>query len=178
MLKLLDAMKSGPAWLSDRLPKMSESGAEKRELLGLLDESVLFHGVPQATLLNLVQQSMRISLKQGEQLLAPGMQNEYVYVILAGQLSVHLVPENADQPIALLNAGDCVGEMSVLMNSDVSAWVAAESDCQLLAIGYSTFWQLLKGSNEAALNMVNILVKRIRAGNEAITQSRSAGSAR
>lgn len=175
MHRLIEAVKNSPAWISSRLPLMGESGAEKRELLELLDQSVLFHGVPQPTLMKLVQEAMRISLRQGEQLLSPGKRNEHVYVILAGQLSVHLEPENADQPIALLNSGDCVGEMSILLNSGVSAWVTAEADSQLLAISYSAFWQLLKGSNEAALNMVNILVKRIRAGNEAIVQSRSSG---
>jgi hypothetical protein len=42
-----------------------------------------------------------------------------------------------------------------------------------LAIGNSSFWGLIKGSNDAALNMLNILVQRIRTGNEVMADSLS-----
>lgn len=118
-------------------------------------------------------QAIQISLDQGERLLSPGIRNEHVYVIISGQLSVHLSLSNLDEPLAILNPGECVGEMSVLLDSSVSAYVIANSDCQLLAIGYSSFWSLIKGSNESARNMLNILVQRIRMGNEAIADTLS-----
>jgi diguanylate cyclase (GGDEF)-like protein len=84
---------------------------------------------------------------------------------------VHLTLANLDEPLAVLNPGECVGEMSVLVDSDVSAYVLARIDCQLLAIGYSSFWALIKGSNDSARNMLNILVQRIRMGNEVIADT-------
>ena len=172
MTRLLDAVKSGPAWISNMIPgKMDKAAAEKRETLELLDQSVVFRGVSRHLLSSLISQSIRINLKEGELLLAPGRQNEHVYIILSGKLNVHLTPDGDAQLIAILNPCDCVGEMSVLLNSDVSAYVTAGADSQLLAIGYSAFWNLLKSSNEAALNMLNILVKRVRAGNEAIAHA-------
>lgn len=140
-------------------------------ILGLLEKSTLFRGIPQSILTPLVKQSMQMSLKQGEKLLSPGEFNEYVFIILTGQLSVHLTSSSQEEPIAILNPGECVGEMSVLVDRKVSAYVMANTDCQLLAIGYSAFWGLLKGSNDAALNMINILVQRIRAGNEIMADS-------
>ena len=106
-------------------------------------------------------------------LVHPGLiaMNEHVYIIVSGQLSVHLSLSNLDEPIAILNPGECAGEMSVLVDSIVSAYVIANTDCQLLAIGYSPFWSLIKGSNDAALNMLNILVQRIRMGNEVIADT-------
>lgn len=142
-------------------------------LLELLDKSPLFRGIPHKILAPIFKQAIQISLDQGERLLSPGIPNEHVYVIISGQLSVHLSLSNLDEPLAILNPGECVGEMSVLLDSTVSAYVIANSDCQLLAIGYSSFWSLIKGSNELARNMLNILVQRIRMGNEAIADTLS-----
>lgn len=140
-------------------------------LLALLDKTALFRGIPHSVLVPLIKQSMQITLQQGKQLLSPGVLNEYVFIIISGQLSVHLTPSTPGEPIAILNAGDCVGEMSVLVDRKVSAYVTAKTDCQLLAIGYSAFWSLIKGSNDAALNMLNILVQRIRSGNEVMADA-------
>jgi diguanylate cyclase (GGDEF)-like protein len=137
----------------------------------LLEKSSLFRGIPQKILAPVFRDAVQISLYQGEQLLAPGSVNEYVYIIISGQLGVHLTLSNLDEPLAVLNPGECVGEMSVLVDSDVSAYVLARIDCQLLAIGYSSFWALIKGSNDSARNMLNILVQRIRMGNEVIADT-------
>jgi CRP-like cAMP-binding protein len=135
-------------------------------ILGVLDKTALFRDIPHSLLNPILKQSLQISLKKGERLLSKGEINEHVYIITSGALSVHLTPASLDDPIAKLYPGDCVGEMSVLVDGNVSAYVTAIVDSQVLAIGYSTFWGLIKGSNDAALNMLNILVQRIRKGNE------------
>ena len=140
-------------------------------ILELLDKSPLFRGIPHKFLAPVFRQSIQISLNKDEQLLTPGVINEHVYIIISGQLRVHLTRSILDEPIAILNPGACVGEMSVLVDRAVSAYVTANSDCKLLAIGYSAFWSLIKGSNDAALNMLNILVQRIRTGNEVIADT-------
>jgi diguanylate cyclase (GGDEF)-like protein len=117
------------------------------------------------------KQGIQISLDRGEQLLTPGVRNEHVYIIVSGKMGVHLTLSNLDEPFAILNPGDCVGEMSVLVDSTVSAYVIANTPCQLLAIGHSSFWALIKGSNESARNMLNILVQRIRMGNEVVAET-------
>lgn len=139
----------------------------------LLDKSPLFRGIPHKILSPIFEQAVLISLRQGEQLLSPGMLNEHVYIIVSGQMGVHLTSSNQAEPIAILNPGECVGEMSVLVGSTVSAYVIAHTDCQLLAIGYSPFWALIKGSNESARNMLNVLVQRIRMGNEILANTLS-----
>jgi diguanylate cyclase (GGDEF)-like protein len=140
-------------------------------IIKLLDKTSLFHGIPQKILAPVFEQAVLISLDKGELLLSPGIRNEHVYIVVSGQLGVHLTLANLNEPLALLNPGECVGEMSVLVDSDVSAYVIALTECQLLAIGYSSFWSLIKGSNDSARNMLNILVQRIRMGNEVIADT-------
>lgn len=142
-------------------------------ILQLLDKSPLFRGIPHKILAPVFKQAIQLSLEQGEKLLSPGIINEHVYIILSGQMSVHLSLADLNEPLTILNPGDCVGEMSVLVDSIVSAYVIADTDCQVLAIGYSPFWALIKGSNESARNMLNILVQRIRMGNEVIADTLS-----
>ena len=134
-------------------------------VVGLLANTPLFRGIPHSILSPLIKKSVQISLKQGENLLTPGFLNEDVYVLISGQLTVHLTPSSVSEPIAILNAGDCVGEMSVLVDRKVSAYVTATAESQLLVIGYSAFWRLIKESNDAAHNVLNILVHRVRSGN-------------
>ena len=141
------------------------------EVIHLIENASLFRGVSHGILDSLYRKSNLVSLKQGEKLLSPGTINEKVYILISGRLSVQATPSIVDEPIAMLTPGECVGEMSVLVDGMVSAYVIAISDCELLSMDYSSFWSLIDGSNEAARNMLNILVQRIRLGNEIMADS-------
>lgn len=141
------------------------------EIFRLIENASLFRGVPRDVLEPLFRNAKLISLKPGEKLLARGTINEHVYVLISGYLSVQATPSHLDQPLATLTPGECVGEMSVLVDSLVSADVIASTDCQLFAIDYSAFWSLISTSNEATRNMFDILVRRIRLGNESMTEN-------
>lgn len=141
------------------------------EIVRQIESSPLFRDVSREALASILDQQNLLSLKPGDRLLSPDRINEHVYIVLSGRLSVQMTPSRTEKPIALLNPGECVGEMSVLADHLVSAYVVAISDCQLLAIDYAAFWGLLDGSNKAARNMLNILVHRIRMGNELVADS-------
>jgi len=141
------------------------------EMLQLIQNSRLFQGVPAEMLAPMFSKAQRISVSRGSIILAPGKINEHVYVIISGRMSVQVTPSSSEKPLAIISQGECVGEMSVLVDGLVSAYVIAISDCELYSIGYGSFWSLIEGSNEAARNMLNILVYRIRLGNESIADS-------
>ncbi len=144
---------------------------ESTEMIQLIQHSRLFQDVPGEVLAPMFSKAQRVALKQGTILLAPGKVNENVYVIISGRMSVQISPSSSDKPLAIIAQGDCVGEMSVLVDGVVSAYVIAVSDCEVYAIDYASFWSMIEGSNEAARNMLNILVYRIRLGNESIADS-------
>lgn len=141
------------------------------EIRRLIEAAPLFRGVPNELLESLFRKAMLITLKQGEKLLSPGIINEHVYIVISGRLSVQVTPSHTTEPIAMLSPGECVGEMSVLVDGLVSAYVIATTSCELFAIDYTSFWSLIDSSNEAARNMLNILVRRIRLGNEVMADS-------
>jgi diguanylate cyclase (GGDEF)-like protein len=141
------------------------------EIIRLIESASLLRDVPREFLEPLFLRANLVNLKRGDRLLSPDKLNEHVYIVISGRLSVQVAPSLSEEPIAILNPGECVGEMSVLVDGMVSAYVIAMTDCALFAIGYAPFWALIDGSNKAARNMLNILVHRIRLGNEVVADN-------
>ena len=104
----------------------------KRSLLEGLE---LFRGVSPDDVQDLLQKCDRCDLGQGELLLSPGEKNEHVFVVLSGSLNVHV--GSPDAPVlATMNAGACVGEMSIIEDRDPSAHVIAAEPSHLMVIGH------------------------------------------
>jgi diguanylate cyclase (GGDEF)-like protein len=108
-------------------------------------------------------------LAPGETLLTRGQSNQVMYLVLAGGLSVHLdTPEG--EPVALLDPGQTVGELSVLDGSPASAHVRAIVPTRVLAVGEEAFWNLVCLSHEFAINLLVLFTQRLRANNSALAE--------
>lgn len=104
-------------------------------------------------------------------MLAPGQPNDCIYIILSGRLRIHL-SQSETEPIEMFGQGDCVGEMSSLLDDgQVSAYVIAETNCELLVIDRAVVWLLINDSQKTARNLLNILIHRIRVSNRAFVES-------
>ncbi|HEV8246594.1 MAG TPA: GGDEF domain-containing protein, partial [Polyangiaceae bacterium] len=109
-------------------------------------------------------------LTKGEALLRSGQANETMYMLLSGRLSVHLDSAESE-PVAFLDAGQTVGEMSVIDESPASAHVLAAETSRLLAIDEQTFWRLVEASHEFAVNLLLLLARRMRESNTSLAES-------
>ena len=140
------------------------------KILDLLLESPLFEGVERDVLSRHLSMVNCISLKAGEILLTPNQHNNQIYFILSGRLSTHLnEPDNA--ATAIYGQGECVGEISLLDDSLVSAYVIADTNCDLLTIDHMSVWALIKDSHKAAVNMLSILTRHIHVRDQLIIES-------
>ena len=135
------------------------------EILKVLESAPLFHGIPGYSLAANLSEPRLHPLAAGQVLLVPGQPNNTIYIILSGRLRIQS-KESEVEPIAILGEGECVGEMSMLGDAPVSAYVIAATDCKLLAIDHAAMWELINSSHAAAHNMLNILTSRIRSTNE------------
>ena len=140
------------------------------KILDLLLESKLFQGVQRDVLSSHLSMVNCRNLQKGEILLSPKQQNNLIYFILSGRLSIHLSQPDTE-PIGLFGQGECVGEISLLDGGLVSAYVIADSDCNLLTIDHISVWSLINDSHKAAINMLSILTQRMRASNQVIADS-------
>ena len=109
-------------------------------------------------------------LTAGDTLLTKGQSNQTMYLLLKGELRVHLDSPDGD-PVAMIDAGQAVGELSVLDDSPASAYVVAASDARVLEIEETTFWRLVAASHEFATNLLLLLAHRMRANNSTIREN-------
>jgi diguanylate cyclase (GGDEF)-like protein len=109
-------------------------------------------------------------LETGEVLLAKNQTNQTMYMIISGRLRIHL--ESPDtEPVAFVDSGQTVGEISVIDDSPVTAYVVAAASTRLLAINEETFWRLIAASHEFAANLLLLLAQRMRANNYTIVEN-------
>ncbi len=150
-----------------------EPNINSTDIVYLLQESPLFQKVKNSTLATLVTQSKKIKIAAGQVLLTPGQHNDHIYVVLSGRLRAQLDMDDA-KPLALFGAGECVGEMSMFDDNQVSAYVIAVTDCELLSIEHVEAWSVLNRSLQASHNLLALLANRIRATNHTLAEWRAA----
>ena len=139
----------------------------KRSLLNGLE---LFKGVRPEDIQSLLQRCDRRDLAKGETLLSPGARNEHVFVVLSGAVDVHV--GSPDTPaVATMEAGACVGEMSIIEDRDPSAFVIGTEDTHMLVIHQSILWEMVDASHEFAKNLLVVLSERVRSHNRVIAEN-------
>ena len=136
----------------------------------LLEGLALFHGVQADDVQHLLQRCDRRDLEPGELLISPEKKNEHVYIVLSGSLNVHV--GSPETPIlATMDAGACVGEMSIIEDRDPSAWVIGAERSHLLVIHQSILWEMVDASHALAKNLLVVLSERVRSHNRVIAAS-------
>lgn len=115
----------------------------------------------------LVPRARLLQLGAGERLLRRGEPNLRVYIVTSGRLRVEL----EDSPLAYIDRGETVGELSLLAGSDATATVAAEEPTQLLVLDEETFWWLAESSHEFSVGLLVRLAKRMRSNNDAVQEN-------
>ena len=118
----------------------------------LLDSLELFKGVSPDDVHVLLQQCERHDVAEGEILLAPGDQNDHVFIVLSGSLDVHVGSPDSP-PFVTMGVGACVGEMSIIEDRDPSAFVIGAEESHLLLIHQSLLWEMVDASHEFAKNL-------------------------
>ena len=136
----------------------------------LLDSLELFKGVLPDDVQELLQVCDRRDLAAGELLLSPGEKNEHVFIVLSGSLNVH-VGSVSTPALATMEAGACVGEMSIIEDRDPSAFVIGADDAHLLVIHQTILWSMVNASHEFAKNLLVVLSERVRSHNRVIADS-------
>lgn len=144
------------------------------ELHPLLAASRLFQQVDLAAVEPLLEGCPRLRLMPGDTLIEAGARNATLYLVLSGELRVYAggrdLPANA-----MLAAGDCAGEMSLIDGDSASALVLAAAPSELLAIPHERMWELMDVTPLLARNLLAIMSGRLRNNNLTLvtTQSRS-----
>jgi diguanylate cyclase (GGDEF)-like protein len=138
----------------------------------LLSRLQLFRNVDldNQALLDLLSQCEYRQLEVGEVILATEEENHYLYITLTGRLVIQL-SDHEDIPLATVEPGECVGEMSIIDSRVPSAQVKASEVTDVLVIEQDILWRMVSVSHEIARNLLYIMSERVRYSNLVIADS-------
>ncbi len=126
----------------------------------------LFRGLTEGQLSNISTHLNRKSYPAGTEIIRVNQPGEIAYIILEGSAKIHIdQPDGSDVILAILGAGELVGEMSLADSLGRSATVVALEPVTLLSIDRVTFWASLKEMPNMTYNLVSILSRRLRLAN-------------
>ena len=138
--------------------------------LSLYDLS-LFQGLDIPTARKYLNNAEHHLLPKGEILLSPRSDNDDLYVVLSGVLSVHLDSPSSDL-IATINIGECAGEMSLFDEGTPSAYVIAADDSRILKMSGEMVWDMIDHCEGFAKNFLHLASSRMRTSNITMLNSR------
>lgn len=112
-----------------------------------------------------------LQLAPGDLLIPAGQENHRAYIVLKGMLAVRIGAVDTE-PIAWLERGELVGEMSLIDGQVPTASVHAAAPTRVLAMNEQTFWRLVMASHDFAINLLILLTQRVRSGHTNLDQAR------
>jgi len=131
-----------------------------------LEDVLLFKEVELESVQGILKNCPLAKFRKDEVVLSAGESNHSIHLLLSGQLRVQL--ELSLQPIAKVEPGELVGEISVVDGEPTTAYVVAEEDCRVLVLDENTLKSLFETSSRIAHNLLYIVVQRLRRGDALI----------
>lgn len=134
-----------------------------------LRHSALFEDVPEHLVNELLTHATMRQLESGDRLLTANTQNTTLFLVASGAVAVQFA--GGARPHLRVGPGECVGELSVIDESRVSADVVALEPTVVLGVNRSYVLDLIETSGQAARNLLRILATRVRHDNVALSES-------
>jgi len=101
------------------------------------------------------------TLAAGDVILSTQEENHYLFILMKGRLVIQL-SAHEDIPLATVEPGECVGEMSIIDSRVPSAQVSASEETFVLVIEQDILWRMVSVSHEIARNLLYIMSERVR----------------
>src|SRR3954462_376 len=107
--------------------------------------------------------------RRGELVVEQGKKSNALFILLSGRARVTTSdPRGREVILAVLNAGDYVGEMSLIDNEPHSATVRCELQCDVLILGRAEFARCLPENSSLSYAIMRGLVQRLRSADRQI----------
>ena len=153
--------------------QFQDGASDRQELsdsdLNTLSGSQLFTGVARQRLREWMKPRGEVRLRAGAVLLETGQHSKAIYSLVSGRLAIFL-DEDDKIPVAYVMPGECVGEISLLDHDSASAVVVAIEPSRLLATDVDQFWRMMREEPRIALNLMQVLVERVRRNNIVVSE--------
>ena len=134
----------------------------------LLSYIQLFEGLTPTQLDWVAQRAHRRNFEAGRNVMTIEQPGEAVFIILHGTVKIHIEQGERDVILAILGAGDMLGEMSLIDSVGRSASAVTLETSLLLWMDKITFSYILDNFAPVARNLVKILSARVRLSDQLI----------
>src|SRR5574339_430852 len=134
----------------------------------LLSYIQLFEGLTPTQLEWVSQHAHRRVFEAGRNVMTIEQPGEAVYIILHGTVKIHIEQGERDVILAILGAGDMLGEMSLIDSVGRSASAVTLENTLMLWMDKTTFTYMLDNFSSVARNLVRILSARVRLSDQLI----------
>jgi NTE family protein len=148
-----------------------ETAIERRSIVSLLASIRLFRGLDDATLLGVASEIEWFSLPGGACLFDAGEESDALYIVISGCVGAFTRAVDGTTRLAgRVEAGETVGEMSLISGKPRAATVLALRDSELGRFSRQAFETLLLGHPQAMLRIAQLTVQRL---DETLRQQRT-----
>jgi CRP/FNR family transcriptional regulator, cyclic AMP receptor protein len=154
--------------MPDRITSAGSGAASMTDTLEsrILSEVALFRGLPAERLYKIEARVRRRTFPAGAHVITVEEPGETVYVVLEGSVKVYVTrPDGSEFILAILGAGEIVGEMSIADSLGRSANVITLEETIFLLLDRRSFRASVEELPRMALNLTNILSRRLRLAN-------------
>jgi CRP/FNR family cyclic AMP-dependent transcriptional regulator len=129
----------------------------------ILADTPLFASFTEAELVRLAQTSRSRSYREGEIIFMRDDPGNGLFVIQSGTVKVSIeAPDGQETLLAILRAGECLGEIAVLDGRARSASAAAMERTETVFVARDEFLRFLDAHPDAMRKVVLILCQRLR----------------
>ncbi len=115
--------------------------------------------------------------KAGEVLFNAGEKGTEMFVVRSGAVRIIVESRGVEKTLAVLGAGEFVGEMSILTDQPRSANAVVDEDAELLVVGVRVLEEMIVHNTEIALRLIRKLARRLESADSLIQVLLYRGSA-
>jgi CRP-like cAMP-binding protein len=112
---------------------------------------------------------VELRLAKGDVLFTEGEPGEKLFLIESGKIKLgHTAPDGRESLIAVLGAGEMLGELSLFDPGPRTATAVAVTNTKVLSMGHEALLPWLVGRPDLAVALLAALARRLRRTNEAL----------
>lgn len=124
----------------------------------------LFEGVEDDLVVSWLAHRPKVSLRAGDPLIERDVQADQAFLLLAGELMVHLDPAPS-YALGTITPGECVGEVSSLCGIPATAYVSAAADSMVCPVPRDELIDWARQSHRFSLNLITLMGRRLQSSN-------------
>ncbi|HBD12300.1 MAG TPA: cAMP phosphodiesterase [Porticoccaceae bacterium] len=147
----------------------STSGEEELDRSTLLGRVSIFSSLPNDTLLSIAGETKRRSYPKNTLLFVEGDESDNLFIIESGVVKIFASDEEGNNvTLKLQSTGDYFGELALIDRQTRSASAITQTEASLITLARSSFESLMEGNPCICHNILEALVRQVRALTESV----------